>query len=238
MNVLITGGASGLGKAITKRFANDSSCNVFFTYNSSKNAAEKLEKELKNTVAIKCDFRNSDEVISLRDRIEHLNIDVLINNAYTGTFIKIHFHKISHAEFLQQFAENIIPTIIITQAAINSFRKKKAGKIITVLSSALITPAPIGSSVYTANKAYLKELTKSWAHENIKFNIYSNSVSPSFMQTNFTKDTDERILEQIIENHPLKNLLTTDEVAETIFSLVDDASKINGEDILITGGKY
>lgn len=75
---------------------------------------------------------------------------------------------------------------------------------------------PIGSSTYIANKAYLEKLTKVWAIENSKFNITSNSISPSFMQTKLTSEIDERIIEQIISNHPLKKLLTVDEVAETV----------------------
>lgn len=157
----------------------------------------------------------------------------MINNAYSGDFLKSHFHKISSNDFLSDFKENIIPVIEITQEVLKFFRKKKNGKIITILTSALVELPPVGSSVYIANKAYLEKLTKVWANENAKFNITSNSVSPSFMQTYFTSKVDERIIEQMISNHNLKKLLTVEEVAETVSFLTTASSQINGVDIVL-----
>ena len=79
-------------------------------------------------------------------------------------------------------------------------------------------------------------LTKVWATENSKFNITSNSISPSFMQTKLTSEIDFRIVSQLIENHPLKKLLTVEEVAETVFFLANATSHINGIDIIINSG--
>ena len=56
------------------------------------------------------------------------------------------------------------------------------------------------------------------------------------MQTNLTADIDERVVEQIKENHPLKNLLTVDEVAETVSFLVNASNQINGIDIIMNAG--
>ena len=53
------------------------------------------------------------------------------------------------------------------------------------------------------------------------------------MPTNFSKGTDERVLEQMKESHPLKKLLTTEEVAETVFFLANASLHINGEDIVM-----
>ena len=100
----------------------------------------------------------------------------------------------------------------------------------------MINTPPIGSSVYVANKAYLEKLTKVWAVENSKFNITSNSVSPSFMETNLTSKFDSRIIEQMIEAHPLRKILTIDEVAETVLFLTSASSQINGVDILLNAG--
>jgi len=236
MNILITGGASGLGEAITRSLAPDLSNTIYFTYNTSFSNAEILEKKFPNIKSIKCDFKNASDVNSLKDKIDVLDLDVLINNAYSGAPIKTYFHKISQEDFSSEFMNNIIPAILLTQAAINSFRKKKSGKIITVLTSFLLNTPPIGSSVYVANKAFLASLVKSWAGENAKFNISSNSISPSFMQTNLTADVDERVLEQIKENHPLKKILTVDEVAKTVLFLVNASSQINGLDVVINAG--
>ena len=233
MNILITGGASGLGETITKTLALDSANYVFFTYSNSQENALKIESEFSNTKAFKCDFKNVAEVNSLTEIIKELELDVLINNAYHGTPVKTYFHKIPAVDFLEEFQQNIVPTISITQAVLTNFRKAKNGKIVTILTSFLINTPPIGASSYVACKAYLSSLVKSWANENAKFNITSNSVSPSFMLTGLTDYTDERIIEQMEQAHPLKRLLTTEEVAETIKFLLSASIQINGVDIPI-----
>lgn len=236
MNVLLTGGASGLGEAITRILAKDPSNIIFFTYSNSNLKAKEIELQYNNTFSIKCDFKDSSEITRLIKKIDSLNIDVLINNAYSSDTIKTHFHKIPYEDFNQDFINNIIPTIRITQSVIAQFRKKKNGKLITILTSGLANTPPLGWSCYTANKAYLESLVKSWAIENIKFNITSNSVSPSFMQTQLTSDVDERVIEQMISNHPLTELLTVEEVAEAVSYLTKASSHINGIDILLNSG--
>lgn len=236
MNILVTGGASGLGEAITRKLSENSGFRVYFTYASSVDQARHIESEYTNATAIKCDFRNLVEVLELTDRLENLNIDVLINNAYTGDFLKSHFHKTPTTDFTDAFNDNVLPTLTITQGAIKAFRKKKSGKIITILTAALVNIPPVGSAVYTANKAYLEQLTKIWATENTKFNITSNTVSPAFMRTGFTESIDERVVEQIRDSHPLKRLLTTEEVAESVAFLVSSSRQINGVNLIMNAG--
>jgi 3-oxoacyl-[acyl-carrier protein] reductase len=236
MNILITGGASGLGEAITRILAKDTTNTIYFTYSNSELNAKEIELDFSNALSIKCDFKSASEVTALVNKIETLNIDVLINNAYAGNAIHTHFHKIPQDVFELDFVNNIIPTIQITQSVIAYFRKKKRGKLITVLTSFLANTPPLGASCYVANKSYLESLVKSWANENIKFNITSNSVSPSFMQTKLTSNVDERIIEQMKSHHPLKKLLTVEEVAETVQYLTKASSQINGIDILLNSG--
>jgi 3-oxoacyl-[acyl-carrier protein] reductase len=236
MKILITGGASGLGEAITRILTKDQNNTVYFTFANSETNAKKMESDFSNAISIKCDFRRVSEVTALVNKINNLNIDVLINNAYAGDAINTYFHKITEDNFSSQFTYNIIPTIRITQAAIAHFRKKKSGKLITILTSFLVNTPPLGSSCYVANKAYLGSLVKSWANENIKFNISSNAVSPSFMQTQLTSEVDARIIDQMISKHPLKKLLTVEEVAETVLFLTNASTQINGVDIILNSG--
>jgi 3-oxoacyl-[acyl-carrier protein] reductase len=236
MNILITGGASGLGKAITETLAENKKNTVYFTYSKSEEKANKIKTIFENTISIKCNFSDPSELQSLQDQIKEMDLDVLINNAYCSKINQMHFHKCPPIDFLSDFKDNIIPTIIITQEVIKLFRKKKNGKIVTILSSYLSNVPPTGLSSYVANKAYLGKLTKSWANENSKFNIASNSISPSFMQTGLTVDVDERVVEQMILNHPNKNLITPKEVAEAVMFLANAGNHINGVDILMNAG--
>jgi 3-oxoacyl-[acyl-carrier protein] reductase len=236
MNILITGGASGLGEAITRKLITNENDVIYFTFNGSLSKAKALENEFKNAIAIKCDFKDSSELNLLINKFDELKIDILINNAYSGTPIKTHFHKLSKEDLQSEYMNNTLPTILLTQAAIGYFRKNKKGKIITILTSFLLNTPPTGASAYVANKAFLASMVKSWATENAKFNISSNAVSPSFMQTNLSADTDERIIEQLIESHPLKKLLTIQEVAETVLFLTTASPHINGVDIVMNAG--
>ena len=90
---------------------------------------------------------------------------------------------------------------------------------------------------YAAEKNYLLSMNKSWASENINFNITSNAISPSMMQTNLTKNIDERIIEQMITSHPLKRLLDPSEVANVVKFLVEASSFITGQNLVINSGE-
>ena len=232
MNVLITGGSTGVGKAIVKKLATDKHNKIFYTYCHNSAFQEFVNDGLKNINEIKCDFINEDSIIGLEEMIPGMDLDVLINNAYCG-MEKKHFHKIEPHVFLHSFKTNVYPVIKITQQAIKVFRKKKFGKIINIITSAVVSKPPIGWAEYVANKSYILSMSKSWAIENASFNITSNSISPAFVETKFTSDFDERIIEEMRNKHPLKKLLTAEEVAETVLFLVNGSQQINGTNIII-----
>lgn len=235
MNILITGGASGLGKSITILLAKEIEHTIYFTFNRSLAAAVELEEKYNNVKKIRCDFSDPTSLNSFCTDIASLDLDILVNNAFTG-FEKKHFHRIEEIYFLQSFERNVVPVLKITQAAIKQFKKKKFGKIITILSSAIINKPPIGWSSYVANKSYLSSMSQSWATEYQKSNIVANCISPSFMLTNLNKDVDERIIEKMIVETPLKRLLTTEEVANAVLYLVNASSYINGTNQIINAG--
>lgn len=233
-NILVTGGASGLGEAITRKLASTGN-KVFFTFNRSKEKAEQLESEFPQARALVCNFRNPEDLRRLFYRIKEFDPDVLVNNALAG-MTKKHFHKMEPSVFLDSFKVNVLPTLQITQQAILCFRKKRYGKIITVLTSYLANLPPTGLSEYVANKAYLESLSKSWTVENASYGITANCISPSMMRTQLTSDLDERIVEEISTRHPLGKLVTPEEVAEAISFMVGSTQQINGVNLLINGG--
>lgn len=235
MNVLITGGASGLGEAITRRMA-AGGARVFITYNKSAEKAKLLEKEFPGLTAVCCDFTSNETLQTLTEQLLTWDLDVLVNNAYTGTFIGNYFHKTDPGQLLLEFKNNVVPVVTITHAVLQGFRKKKNGHIVTVLSAALVNTPPIGTSAYVANKAYLEELTKVWATENIRYNITANAVSPSFMPTDFTSKIDERLVEQMLESHPLKKFITPAEVADAVAYLATAPMHVNGINMILNSG--
>jgi len=236
MNILITGGASGLGKAITLKLASSPNNKVYITYSNSVDAASTIQEEYPNCIPVFCNFRKPESIQEVVDKMGTWDIDVLVNNAFTG-MIKKHSHKIPLDNFEDSFKVNVLPVIALTQAAIKGFRKKKFGKIITILSSVIIANPPIGWALYAAEKEYLRALSKSWAIELKKYNITSNSISPTFMLTALNQNTDERILNQMIDAHPLKKLLTPEEVADSVHFLVESTQQINGINLVINAAE-
>ena len=236
MNILVTGGSSGLGKAIVHALAAQPGNNVTFTYCNNRESALSMTTQLSGVRAVKCDFFNSKQVDELLQSFDWNSLDVLINNAFGGPFLDRYFHKTSEDEFSRTFACNVIPTIRITQQAITAFRKRKQGRIITVLTAALTNRPPMGSSLYVAAKAYLAELSKCWSVENASFKISVNTVSPSFMTTHFTSGIDERLQEEMRSKHSLKEFLSCEEAAQTVLFLTQAGPHLNGVDILLNGG--
>ena len=237
MNILITGGSSGLGRCITETAAAAfPEAKIYFSYNSSGESALEIEKGFSNTESLKLDFKDSASVAAVSEKIAEWDIDVLINNALPS-FIKNHFHKNEAGVFIQSFSDNISPVLTLTSAFIKSARSRKRGRIITILSSFVGGMPRLGLSEYTANKHYLLSMIKSWAAENVQFNIQSNAVSPEFMDTALNKDLDVRLKEEMIKSHPLKKLLTPEDAARVVRFLIDAPAHLNGQNIFLDTGK-
>lgn len=236
MKILVTGGASGVGSVISTRLCQNPDHTVIATYANSEEKAVQLEEKFSNLQKWKCNFNSAEDIEKTCAMIAESDIDCIVNNAFTG-LIKKHFHKLSSEQFDESFKSNILPVIKLTQASINVFRKKKFGKIITILSSAMIGSPPIGWSMYVAEKNYLLGLHRAWTSELKTKNITSNCISPSFMLTNLNKDVDERMIETMKAGHPLKEFLNPEEVAKSVEYIVEAAQHLNGSNIILNAAE-
>ena len=232
MNILVTGGSGGLGKAVVETLARDANNNVYFTYASSAYAAEQIVAAHANVTAVRGDFTDSGQLEDLSRQMPCWDLDVLVNNAWVGNPEGIHFHKLTQEALLRSFTNNVLPTVSVTQKALETFREKKSGRIITVLTSYVVGVPPLGYSLYASAKAYLAQMAKSWAKEYGKMGITSNCVSPEFMRTGFTVGTDTRVIEQM----EAKRLLRPQDVADVIASLAYASPHLNGVNIPINAG--
>ena len=197
MKILITGGASGLGKSILEKIHPWNE--IHFTYNKSIESSKEIEKSFKNTHSYKCDLTNEDELEKLLNKLKNIDFDILINNYYSGKFLDKHFSKTSSSEFSNVYTKNIIPVIKISQVLLENFKKKRKGLIISISSQSISTP-PVGSGLYSVVKSVIEQLSKIWNSEYKKYGVTSEIISPSFMRTNLTSNLDERIIEMFYEN--------------------------------------
>lgn len=240
MNILVTGGTSGLGKATVELLAQNDSYQVFFTYLNTeeyREAAKLIMDEYPNSHAMALNFCNDKEVDKFCEWVKATDIDVLVNSAYVGTPQSEYFYKIKAEDFLKSFQVNLIPTIMITQAAIEVMRKKKFGKIINIITSYVMNLPPTGFATYVGNKAYLEKMSDVINKEYVKFNITSNCILPEFMNTGFG-NVDPRLVEQAEATHPLKKLLVPEEVAQIVKFFVEASQQVNGVKLPINAAMY
>ncbi|MBR5325953.1 MAG: SDR family oxidoreductase [Prevotella sp.] len=237
MNIIITGGSSGLGKALVEACAALAEHQVLFTYCRHEDEARALAGKYANVRAVQVDFTDEASVGQFVQRLADEQVDVLINNAYAGSAQGVHFHKTAPDDFSKAFHDNVMPVIRITQACAQGMRKRKFGKIINIITSYVMDVPPTGFSVYTATKAYIRQLSKSWSKELGRFNITSNCILPDYMQTDFGKVEDFQ-LEQMKEVHPLKTLLQPEEVAGIIVRLMEASQQLNGVEIPINAAQH
>ncbi len=217
MNILVTGGASGLGEALTRKLAGDDKNAVFITYCRSEEKAEALKKEFSNVRIFHCDFSKKESVEALVAQMAAMDLDALINNAISGLDI-VRFHEAKPEYFLERFQTNVLPVITLTGEAIRNFRTKGKGKIVTILTAMLDEKPPTGFSEYVASKAYLAALSRSWAAENGRWNIAVHSVSPAFMRTELTDKMDP-----LLRTALAKNAIEPAGVAEVVHAVLSES---------------
>lgn len=200
MNILVTGGSKGIGREIVNYLSENQSNKIFYTYNRTEPIALKP-----NVEALKVDFENPEDVELLNENLANLDIDVLINNYHTG-YKQNHAHKLNTLELKSGLTSNIFPTIQLTNHLITKFRKKKAGTVITILTSA-INEFPTGCVKYIAEKRYLSAFVDAWKNENSAFGINSVAIYPEFINTDIHQNLPDFIKNALNDNNAMEMVL-------------------------------
>ena len=236
---LITGGSKGIGKDIVKKFIN-SNCNVAFTYLSSDEEAEKIEKEFgRNNLKIKkyksdaSNFEASSKLVE--DVIKDFGgFDILINNA--GITKDNLILRMDQDAWKKVIDINLNSCFNLTKCSVREFIKKKKGVIINI-SSIVGVKGNAGQSNYAASKAGVNGFTKSIALELASRNIRCNAIAPGFIETDMTSKDGSGLLDKWIKSIPLKRAGIVDDVSELcLFLASDKASYITGQIINVDGG--
>lgn len=238
-NVLITGASRGIGKGIAIKFA-EHGANVAFSYNSSAEAAEQLEKELaENGIKAKgfqsnaADFEAAQQLA--KDVLEEFgNIDVLINNA--GITKDNLLMRISEEDFDKVIEVNLKSVFNLTKAVIRPMMKQRSGSIIN-MSSVVGVKGNAGQANYAASKAGILGFTKSVALELGSRNIRCNAIAPGFIETEMTDALPEDTVKNWREAIPLKRGGTPEDIANACVFLASDMSAyITGQTLHVDGG--
>ncbi|TAE25450.1 MAG: 3-oxoacyl-[acyl-carrier-protein] reductase [Candidatus Kapaibacterium sp.] len=235
---LVTGGSRGIGEAIVRRLAADGAT-VFFTFNSSPDKANAVATEIGAT-AIQADVANADSVTNLvKTVLEHpanttKRVDILVNNA--GITKDTLVLRMSENDWDSVIDTNLKGAFLMSKAVCKPMMSQRAGKIINIGSIVGIT-GNAGQVNYSASKAGLIGLTKSFAKELASRNILVNCVAPGYIDTDMTaKITDEQ-KKALQGNIPLGRTAQPTEIASVVsFLASDDASYITAQTIVVDGG--
>lgn len=186
---VVTGGSSGIGKAIVERFA-DEGMNVLFSFHSDEAAAGKIVDFLGSDriKTQKCDVTKEEEVIKLvKNAIDYFgSLDVMVNNA--GIQADVPSHELSVEDFDKVINTNLRGVFIGSKEAIKHFLDTdKKGSIINISSVHEIIPWPHYAH-YTASKGGVKLLTQTLALEYSRLGIRVNNIAPGSVNTPINED--------------------------------------------------
>jgi len=236
---LVTGASKGIGRKIAEVFAQQGA-NVAFTYLSSVEKGEALEKELQAFGARVKGFRSDaskfDQAEKLIEDIvaEFGTIDVVVNNA--GITKDGLLMRMTEENWDDVININLKSIFNVTKAASKIMMKNRKGSFIN-MSSVVGVQGNAGQANYAASKAGIIGFSKSVAKELGSRNIRTNVIAPGFIRTEMTEVLDPKVVAGWEANIPLKRAGEAEDVANACLFLASDLSTyINGQVLPVDGG--
>jgi len=240
--VVVTGGSTGIGRAICLRFAGEGTKIVFVHYDPDDAAADETLALLRDrgaeAKASKLDVSSFADVQGFFHQIveEFQGIDVLVNNA--GITRDTLFLRMSEDQWDQALSVNLKGAFNCTKAAVSRMVKQRSGRIVNI-SSVVGEIGNIGQANYAASKAGILGFTKSIARELATRGITANTVAPGFINTEMTRSLPEKTKELFMNQIPMGRMGEPEEVAEVVYWLASKgASYLTGQVIHVNGGIY
>lgn len=239
---IVTGGGRGLGEQIAKGFA-EAGANVVLC-SRNENACKEVSEELKSigveSLAIKCDVTNPEDVQNVVNQTKEKfgRIDILVNNSGASWGAPAEdmpleaWHKVLNV--------NVTGTFIMSQAVGKIMLEQKTGKIINIASVAGLqgtNPKYLDAVGYSASKGAVVNLTRDLAVKWGSRGINVNAIAPGFFPTKMSKDVIAHGGEDILEGTPLKRFGSENDLKGAALFLAAPASDfITGAILVVDGG--
>jgi len=242
--VLVTGGARGLGRAITEAFLREGA-RVVVGYNASRQAAEELAAAHPGrVVAVQADVRDRAQVEALVAAAREAfgaPVATVVNNALVDFSFngdgRSHAHEITYDEFSAQFSGTVEGAVNVVQAALADFAELGSGRVVNVGTNLFQNPV-VPYHDYTAAKAALLSLTRTFASDLGPRGIRVNMVSGGLLRTtDASAATPEAVFDAIAEGTPLRSVTTPAEFADAVLFFASPwARSATGQNLVIDGG--
>ena len=232
--IIITGGSSGIGSALVRRFTADGWITAF-TYYSHEESAKALADET-GAMCYYCDVREEESIRIASDDILRLfhHADGLINNA--GTAQRTVLENMQSSEWDDINSVNLRGAFLWCRTLLPGLRERR-GAILNISSVWGQTGAAC-ETAYSAAKSGLFGLTKALAKEAAPY-VRVNALAPGAIETPMLKGYTEKDLEKLRASIPLERLGKPEDVANAAaFLMSDDAAYITGQILSVNGGMY
>lgn len=238
--MLVTGAASGIGRAAARQFAAEGARVVLTDLDEEGlgRVSEEIRAAGGTCVALKADVTSDADVEAMVSRTlqEFGAIHVLVNNAGVGQFMP--FHTMQEEDWDLVMEVNAKAIFRCSRAVVPVMIEQNYGRIVNV-TSIMGEVAAVAQSAYNASKGAAKMLTQGMARDLAEFNILVNAVAPGMVVTGLTErmfaDDEQRAWFE--ERIPLRRIGQPEEIAPAILFLAsDEARYITGATLKVDGG--
>ena len=242
--ILVTGGAKGIGEAITRSFAAEGAIACILGRNPDEAAVlvDQLASHGRRADAFQCEMTNEAEIRAAVTSVlnKYGRIDCVVNNAGVNDGVGL---RDSVGEFRASLEKNIVQCFVLVQACLDALIASK-GTIINIGSKCSVTGQG-GTSGYAAAKGAMNGLTREWAVDLAPYGIRVNCVLPAEVMTPLyrrwisTQPDPEAALVKIRQSIPLEHRMTTaEEIANTVIFVASPRSSHTTGQILYVDGGY
>ena len=239
-NVIITGCAQGIGKAILETFTAHGA-SVWACARKPTDDFEEMLRVLSETnhVDVQPVYFDMSDQDQLKAAVKTISatkrgVDVLVNNA--GITYNALFLMSSMAHMREVFEVNFFSSFLLSQYIAKMMIRQKKGSIINISSSAGID-GNAGRSVYGASKAAVICATKAMAAELGEFGVRVNSIAPGMTRTSMLSSMSEKVIEDTLLQSNMKRLGEPHEIANAALFLASDMSSyVTGQVLRVDGG--
>ncbi|CAL7962738.1 Acetoacetyl-CoA reductase [Alphaproteobacteria bacterium] len=234
--VLVTGGTTGIGKAIAIAFK-EKGYKVAVNYLFGDEEAKKFEMEfgIKVVKWDVTDFSACKDGTAMTAQALGGNVEILVNNA--GITKDGMLHKQTYENWIAVINTNLTSVFNMSRAVIEEMRNAKFGRIINL--SSVNANGMAGQTNYTATKAGIEGFTKSLALEGAKLNVTVNAIAPGYTNTEMVAKVPQDAMAKILEKVPMQRLAEVREIAAAaLFLGSEDAGFVTGAVIPVNGGLH